>query len=284
MPTIEDKRYGHFDVQRQYSQMKKGILSANLMCTLLESITYRRLYEERLTADLINDLIERAKVIGDDLNIEANGRIKVKKPTPANNRGQKPDKQIKDAFYRSQPGQDRGAFPELRRAINDHDDIEIKIGELFKRQLWSQNPPEGEPEAYTDVVNILDDVRSHDRQDYSHFCVPFVDLQKAGLTEAQWADVAQKYDRFIAEYGDRDITHFFTSVAMDANEKARIAEYKEYGILSPSRRYLSKSNVTSGNGMRCNAQGVCEESNNPDDFCTMVDDGNGGLRCSLYSD
>lgn len=260
------KKMAYLDTRR--GRETKGTRSANLMCYLLRDITYNQLYAEPFSKNDDGELVTVEKLrtnaleLPEDLCVDAKGY----------------DCHIKETLAHADGVS--GAFDKLHALLDAYPDDEatIYLGHLF----WNKIEPSTDTKTYrgacTAIVKILDDVHTAGGKDYTHFCVPFVGIQKECavlLTEFHMDD-------FLFHFGKQNIEYFYKSAGTFKERKA-IVRAKEMGILSETLCDMpATADVGSGNGMIC-VDDVCVTSSNPDHFCSMVEH-NGEWHCSLYSD
>jgi len=261
--ALNKKKMEYLDVRR--GRDTKGTRSANLMCFLLQGLRYEDLYVKPFNnLETLRTLETNARNLPKDLWVDAEGNEA---------------EYIRDAFLKdgsSDPSHD-GAFIRLKRLLEQYPASQppIRLHELFWKTLGSGTDPATYDGACKKIVEILDSVHGFERNDYSHFCVPFVGIQKGHAAPCKEFQMLE----FLHFFRSKNIKYFYTVIGSD-DEKEAIRRAKKAGILSEVR---NNHRAGSGNGMHC-SNNVCVACDNEEHFCNMVEDSQGNMHCSLYSD
>ena len=263
---MKPKKLSYFDVRRNVDT--KGARSANLMCFLLRGLDYNQLYAKPFSRDkdtgefdTLKKLVENSTELPDDLCIDADGG----------------DCNLRPIFG---DGSGSGVFERLIDAMKNYGGPDIILGDLFWKPRDDSDTASEYSKMCNTVVDLLDGVHSGHGNKLSHFCCPFVGIQKKRAVLLEKFHIRD----FLFHFGGRNIEYFY-SVPGSPTEKKAIRRAKELGILSETRAAIASSEVGSGNGMICD-NGVCVPSPDENHFCSMVVNPNPPptMICSLYSD
>ncbi len=247
--------------------------SVNLMCFLLQGISYNRLYDSRINRTLtegnvFDQLQLNAEALPDPLNVDINGN---KYP-------------VRDVLS--------AAFREIAGKIEEYnqtpDKRPIKLRQLLTVKRV-HNPPSEYQKVRNFIVDRLEEVRTADGR-MDHFCTPFVGLQ---LGRAQWPDDASgKCADFLEILGFKNMVDFYTTHGTQA-ERMAVKRAREAGFLSekrpprnpgtPVRKDGTITAFGAGGNYKWCCNGKCKPAPRQDYWCLEVTT-NGTTACALGSD
>jgi len=273
-----------------------GARSVNLMCAILNDITYNELYtsvfhEERRPGDpetILDRIINNIDNLHEDLQVGAttDDKIVIERLAGRN-----------------------GVFVQIRDILVYADYPKVRLGDLFHKNIHSGIDTKNEIIMQM-IVSILDGVHRPDESNEDqmyHFCVPFLTIQKNRIpTHDPHSKKPKKskpdqdaFKEFLKVLGDHTLRHMYDGTLhsnhtySDQRQAAKRALdrciLKEHGRLhKPGPR--AGVTTSDGNNRHCeaNSSGTgshCETCapEHPDDWCNQYTSG-GTTYCSLGSD
>jgi len=252
------------DNQPQYFDVKTLMgtpwtRSVNLMCHLLQGITYKHLYGDPVVrgsggSHLFDELLANAKSIHDGLQYDADG----KKHT------------VREELV--------SVFSDIVTLVDTYNRVpgarNLVLGELYY--------PAATPEPVLDALKLAIVLRFEAISDRDtkmrHFCAPFVDIQ---MGRAHFA-TQQNMDNFLRDLGAREMVEFFTKHPRAHSERVAVRDATAAGILRANVITGIEANVHDGNGKWC-CNGTCANSGDPLTWCVSVTINN-NTTCALGSD
>lgn len=264
--------------------------SINLMCAILDGITYGELYDTTFHDDSDNSILDRlivnANNLHRDLQIDASGNVYNITAVLAGN---------------------AGVFVQIRTILEATGYPKFDLKELFTTKIYGGITTRKKL-VFQIIVGLLEEVHtpppgSNEDRMY-HFCVPFLTIQKervpSGSVPPKSSPNENDIDYFIDNLGDLEMKDFYQEFVEQPNKPTRTKRrevskhalahciFKEYG--RPHKPLIVAG--ADGNNMHCEEDGngghhcvTCggNPATHPEHWCNDYVQGNVNY-CTLGSD
>lgn len=262
---------------RNYTpEQRRAIMSVNLMCFLLDNISYIRLYNTTFEP-VLKDIIEQAKRIDDLENASLLDRGAYNSIV-----------RIRPMLVKKNQGDPDGALDKILAIVAGST---MKLGSLFTDTLA---PDSVEQRVVDEIIDMYRsaDVTQQRQCELEHFCCPFMYFQETGNPRLPVDDL----NAFLLGVGDKSMLQFYKE-----NKKTYIAEGRTAAIVKAredkilvdhSSRLIANTPIEDtknqsgtivaltyppSNGLRCDGNGTCVQGSN-NDWCNTA-----GSGCSAAS-
>ncbi len=251
-------------------QVKRTIKSINLMCFLLENVTYNQLYSDPF-GYAIGEMVKQARLLNDPAN---NALLNV------------------------------GAYSGIHYPIRDLmvtalEDIQgyvdsapqTKLGNLFTA-IYSAGSVRAERKILVRLNELYQASMKDGNCELTHFCCPFRFFQQRGKR----LEPPQHLEDFLNVLGDKRMVDLYTEKKTDYVKEKRIQAIRDARnrkiLIDHSSRFVVEDSLDEeeektvelfgsdpvANGLTCD-NGTCKDLNHPNDWCNSTSNGS----CSAAS-